>query len=107
MPVKFENLVELCERSCHEFAGQELRGMKPELPALQHVIGLELPASDDHSYAALLAVGRQRPVPAVFPSSDDVAGLIYTSGTTGMPKGVILSHGNITSNVNAMHAVFE
>jgi len=84
-----------------------LRGMQPELPALQHVIGLELPASDDHSYAALLAVGRQRPVPAVFPSSDDVAGLIYTSGTTGMPKGVILSHGNITSNVNAMHAVFE
>jgi long-chain acyl-CoA synthetase len=84
-----------------------LRGMQPDLPALQHVIGLELPASDDHSYAALLAVGRQRPVPAVFPSSDDVAGLIYTSGTTGMPKGVILSHGNITSNVNAMHEVFE
>jgi len=81
--------------------------MQPELPALQHVIGLDLPASDDHSYAALLAVGRQRPVPAVFPSSDDVAGLIYTSGTTGMPKGVILSHGNITSNVNAMHAVFQ
>ena len=32
---------------------------------------------------------------------DDLASIVYTSGTTGRPKGVMLSHGNILSNVIA------
>lgn len=72
-------------------------------PSLKHLIGLSLPKTDPLSYAALVEAGQKTPVAAIKPAPEDTACLIYTSGTTGNPKGVILSHGNLASNVTAVH----
>ncbi|MBU0890425.1 MAG: long-chain fatty acid--CoA ligase [Gammaproteobacteria bacterium] len=41
------------------------------------------------------------PVPKA-PEADDLAAIVYTSGTTGKPKGVMLTHRNVVSDVKAV-----
>ena len=68
-----------------------------------------------HAFDALVERGRalSREQPGAFRDAaravraDDLATIIYTSGTTGEPKGALLTHGNITSNVWACRQVVE
>ena len=87
----------------------KVRAVRGALPALRHVIAFEPAAGEGvMSLAQVEASGRaaasrhgrfQEDALAVAPA--DLATLIYTSGTTGQPKGVMLTHGNICSNVRA------
>ncbi len=63
-----------------------------------YLFDAESDASD--SWVGLLA---DEPASAVA-EKDDVAAIFYTSGTTGPPKGVPLTHKNLSSNVEALCA---
>lgn len=76
-----------------------------EIPSLEAVIRLQ--GDSEGTMAALEAAGEKVPVPPHVPQADDIAGLVYTSGTTGEPKGVLLSHGNLTSNVHAIRKAYH
>jgi natural product biosynthesis luciferase-like monooxygenase protein len=45
--------------------------------------------------ARLASAAQENPAPAATP--DDLAYLIYTSGSTGVPKGVMVTHGNVAN----------
>src|SRR5450432_35852 len=85
---------------------EKIDSIRGDLPKLEHVLGLDLPESDARSYKKHLADGRAQPRAVEHPSPSHPACFIYTSGTTGQPKGVVLSHWNIASNVIASGEVF-
>src|SRR5687768_14474642 len=95
---------------------EKLLAIRERLPRLKHIISFDPAVTGagvlrlDEVYARGRAARARRNTwraDALGVKPDDLATLIYTSGTTGQMKGVMLTHGNITSNVTTCCTLFS
>ncbi len=94
--------IKLCLVSDEELFGK-VTSIKPDVPTLGDIYTFNsVPGAKN--WEEIMSIGNEVPdtqveelKAAVKP--EDLATLIYTSGTTGLPKGVMLSHSNMVSNV--------
>ena len=90
---------------------EKIREIRSQVPALKTVVAFDdVPGLANMSMADLEKRGAEGETStsietyrqdALLVKPDDLATIIYTSGTTGEPKGVMLTHDNIYSNVEA------
>ena len=94
----------------------KVQEIRPQVPDLRHVVVFDDLAAVEGTLPFVDVAIRGRQARDRFPrwraealavQPRDVATIIYTSGTTGDPKGVMLTHGNITSNVVACVALLS
>lgn len=111
LPKDWEFIVRDCEAKALIVASdticEKTRSFFEAIPSLKNIISLDAATKADDKVKSWKELSKTPAThEAIKPAPEDVACIIYTSGTTGNPKGVLLSHGNIVSNINAIHEIF-
>ncbi len=75
-----------------------LGSVRPSLPGLEHVFGLDFTPDGGETLPELRERGAAEPFYREVDDADPVL-IIYTSGTTAQPKGVVLTHKTLTAYV--------